>query len=217
MPRVVRSQMPRGTDGLRARQAHRQDQRRREQEAKDGAGEEAVEADHGQQRGSEHRADQALEVVGEPRQRQRAGVVALVGQHVGDRRLEGRREPGRRRLQQEDQQVDLPHLGHERQRQRHDRADEIECDQHRAAGKPFGEGRRDRSDTDIGDHLDRQRRAEHRAGPVAREIEGEQSERDRGEPRPHQRDDLGEKQVPIGAVREDAEHARRLRGISRSP
>ena len=60
-------------------------------------------------------------------------------------------------------------------------ANEIERHQHGAVGKPLGEGRGNRSDTEVGDHLDRQGRAKHGVGLVACQIEGEQPERDCGQ------------------------------------
>ena len=120
--------------GRRLRQPHRQNQRGRGQEPDHGAAEQPVEADHRQQCGRERRAEQALQVVGEARERQGAGVVLLVGQNIRDGRLEGRREGRGRRLQQEDQDVDLPDLGHEGQQQRDRRPDEVHRDQKGAAG-----------------------------------------------------------------------------------
>ena len=104
---------------------------------------------------------------------------------------------------QEDQHVDLPDLGRRTGRQqRHGRPapDPLRSSKARR-GNRAGEGPDYRRDGDIGDHLDRQRRAQHSAGPVAGEIEeGEQSERDRRQPRADQRDDLGALQMAIGPI-----------------
>ncbi len=195
---------PRGQD--RGGQDHRDDEDRRGEEADHRPPEQPPVADEREQRGRQYWADQGLRVVREPGERQRPGVVALLGQHIGDHRLEGRGEGGRSRLEDEDQQVDLPHRTDERQRERHTRAGQVGGDQQPSARDPVRERGHDRSDSDVGDHLDRQRRAEHRPGVGPGEIVGEQAQRHGGQAGPGEGDDLGDEQVPVGAVAEDGEH-----------
>jgi hypothetical protein len=70
----------------------------------------------------------------------------------------------------------------------------------RAPRQPLGEGGRHRRNADIGNHLDRKRGPEHRAGLSAGEIVGEETKRDRGKSCPDQGDHLGEEEMPINAV-----------------
>ncbi len=67
-----------------------------------------MEVHHRQKRGGDHRAGQALHIVGQPRERKRFRVFLLIGQNVGNCCLEGWREAGRRGLQNEDLYIDLP-------------------------------------------------------------------------------------------------------------
>ncbi|CAK7262250.1 protein of unknown function (plasmid) [Shinella sp. WSC3-e] len=110
-------------------------------------------------------------------------------------------------MQDEDQDVDLPDLGDEGQAEGDGGAYEVECDQQRPPWKHFREGARDRCDADIGDHLDGECRTQHRAGVRSGDLVGEQAEGDRRQTCPDQRDDLRQKEVAIGSVLEDAEHA----------
>ena len=134
-----------------------------------------METDDGQERRRQNRADQAFQIVGEPGERQRLGVLPLVWKHVRDRRLEGRREPGGGRLEHEDQDVDLPDLSDEREEKCDRSADDVKRDQHGPTRKSFREGGRHRCDGDICDHLDCQRRAQHRPSVLAGQVEGEQA------------------------------------------
>jgi hypothetical protein len=68
------------------------------------------------------------------------------------------------------------------------------------------EGDVDRGDADIGDHLDRQRRAKDRAGIRPGELEGEQAERDRRQPGAEQGQKLGEEEAAIGGIRQRRQH-----------
>ena len=106
-------------------------------------------------------------------------------------------------LEHEDQYVDLPDLGHEGQAQRHARAHQIERHEERARDHPVRESPGDGGDADVGDHLDREDRAEHHRGPVACEVEREQAECDRREPGAEQRHDLRGEQVAVGPVGEN--------------
>jgi hypothetical protein len=115
---------------------------------------ERIVAHHRQQEPGRHRADDVLEVIDQPRQRQRTRVARLVRQHVRDGRLEGRREGGGRRLQQEDQDIDLPDLGDERQAERLARPHQIQRDQKRPAVHPVRERASDGGNADIRHHLD---------------------------------------------------------------
>lgn len=167
-----------------------------------------MERDEGEKCRRQHRTDDAFQIVGQPGERQRARVFLLVRQDVGDRRLEGRREGGRGRLQHEDQNIDLPNLGDERQENGNGGADEIERHQHGAPRHTLGECRCDRRDTDIGDHLDGERGPQHRAGLRPRQFESQQAQRHRRKAGSHQCDDLCQKEVAIGPVFEDRQHHR---------
>lgn len=163
-------------------------------------GEQPVIAHHRQQRGGECRAGQAFHIVGQSRQRQGPRVIALFREHIGDRRLKGRCERCGSRLQREDQNIDLPDLGHKRQADRHQGPDHVHADQQHPARYAVGEGARDRCDTDIGDHLDRQRGSEHRARVASGNVIGEQPERHGRKTGADQRDDLRKEQVAVGSV-----------------
>ncbi|PRD26010.1 UNVERIFIED_CONTAM: hypothetical protein NCL1_39267 [Trichonephila clavipes] len=147
-----------------------------------------------------------MTVVGQPGQRQRLRVVLFVGKDVRDGGLEGRREAGGCRLQNEDQQVDLPDLGDEGQAQRDGRSHEVQRHEQRAPREPVGEGLRDRRDPRVGQHLDGQRRPEHRACIRAGQLVGQQAERHRHQAGADERDHLGGEQVAVGAVIQDGEH-----------
>ena len=109
-------------------------------------------------------------------------------------------------MQQEDQHIDLPDLGHEGQCQRDTRPHQIKRHQQRAARHPVREGPGDGGDAHIGHHLDGEDRAQHQRGPVACKIEGQQTERDRCESGSQKRHDLRQKQMTVGAVGKDIEH-----------
>jgi hypothetical protein len=138
-----------------------------------------------------------------------------MGQKVGDRRVESRGEGRGCGLKEENQNVDLPDLRHDGQKQCDARADHVHADQEGPARQPVGEAADDRRDPDIGDHLDRQRGPEHRARSRAGKLEGEQAESDRQQPRPEERDHLGREQVAIDSVGEDFDHCLRCRCLLR--
>jgi len=85
-----------------------------------------VKADDGQQRSSQHRGNQAFQVIGQPGQRQRLRVVLFIGKDVRDSGLESRREAGGCRLQDKDQQIDLPDLGDKWQTDRDNRSYQVQ-------------------------------------------------------------------------------------------
>ena len=66
-------------------------------------------------------------------------------------------------MQNEDQHIDLPDLIDERQAERHDRPDHVHGHQQGPAGDLVDEGVHHWADADIGDHLDGQGAAQHRA------------------------------------------------------
>lgn len=115
-------------------QEHGRDEGGGGEEAHDGAGEEQAGRDEGEQGGGQGRAEEVLQVVGEAGEREGAGVVTLVGQDVGNGRLEGRGEGGGGGLEQQDQDVDLPDLGDEGQGESGRRAGEVHGDEQRAPG-----------------------------------------------------------------------------------
>jgi len=169
-----------------------------------------MEADDGQQRRGQGRADQVFQVVGKLGQRQGAGVFGLVRQHVRDGGLERRREGGRGGLQDEDQHVHLPDRIHKRQADRNGGAHQVEADEHGPPGELIGEGAGHGRHADIGHHLDRERRAQHGTGLSARELVCDQPERDGGKPSAEQGDDLGGEQVAVGAGAEGGKHGHPL-------
>ena len=74
-------------------------------------------------------------------------------------------------MQQEDQKIDLPDLGDERQRQRDTRAQQIERHQKCPPRHAVGERSGDWGDTHIGHHLDGKNRAEDQRRPATRKVE----------------------------------------------
>ena len=117
----------------------------------------------------------------------------------------------------EDQDIDLPGLVDEGQRQGDGGADEVRGDQESAPGQPGGKGLGERCDKDIGDHLDAERRPEDGTGAITRDPECQKPEGDREQSGADQGNDLGGEQVSIGAMGEDAQHRVRLTGTSRGP
>ncbi len=109
-------------------------------------------------------------------------------------------------MQQEDQHIDLPDLGHEGQCQRDTGTHQIKRHQQRAARHTVRERPGNGCDAHIGHHLDREDRAEDQRGPVVCKIEGQQTERDRCESGSQKRNDLRQKQMTVGAVGKDIEH-----------
>ena len=176
-----------------------------------------MEVDDGQQDRRERWAEQVLQVVGQPREGERPGVVVLFRQDVGDGRLEGRGEGGRTGLEHEDEDVDLPDLVDERQEQGDGGAHEVGRHQEGAARQLPGESVRHRRHQHVGNHLDGQRRAEHRAGLGASEAIGQQPEGNRQQAGADQGNDLRCEKVPVGPVGEDAQHRAPLRGTSPAP
>ena len=112
----------------------------------------------------------------------------------------------RGRLQDEDQHVNLPDFGDEGQAHDDCGADQIQAHQQRAARQPLGECAGHGRDGDKSDHLDGKGRPEHLARIGAGELEGEQPERDGGQPRADQGDGLRHEQVSVGPVCEHVHH-----------
>lgn len=181
------------------------------EEADGGAGEEQAGRDEGEQGGRERRAEQVLQVVGEAGECEGAGVVALVGQDVGDGRLEGRGEGGGGGLEQQDQDVDLPDLGDEGQGEGGRGTGDVHGDEERAPGYPVGEGADQGRDGDVGDHLDRERGPEDGGGVGAREVVREEAEGDGRETGAGQGDDLRGEEAAVGAVAQHGQHGARPR------
>ena len=109
-------------------------------------------------------------------------------------------------MQQEDQDIDLPDLGHEGQAERRARAHHIEPHQQRAAVDAVREGARYGRDADIGHHLDSEDRAQHHRRPVACEVIGQKAKGHRRHASTQQGYDLREEKVSVGAVGEDFQH-----------
>ena len=74
------------------------------------------------------------------------------------------------------------------------------ADQNGLLGEPVHERCNQGCDADVGDHLDRQRGAEHRSGGISGDLEREQSEGNGEQAGADKGDDLGEEQRPVGAV-----------------
>lgn len=85
-------------------------------------------------------------------------------------------------------------------------AHEVECYQQAAAIGDASERGGPGTDRDIGDHLDRERGAEHGGGARAGEVMRGQRQRDGREPRAEQGDDLRQQQAAIDRMSEDGEH-----------
>lgn len=181
------------------------------QEADGGAGEEQTGREEGEQGGRERRAEQVLQVVGEPGEREGPGVVAFVGQDVGDGRLERRGEGGGGGLEQHDQDVDLPDLGDEGQGQGGDGAGEVHGDEERAPGYPVGERADQRGYGDVRDHLEGERGPEDGGGVGAREVVREEAQRDGREAGAGQGDHLRGEEASVGAVTQHGQHGARPR------
>ena len=163
-------------------------------------------AHHGQQDGRQGGGEQRLQIVGQPRQRQRRRVLVLIRQDLRDDGLEGGREGGGGGLQAEDQQIDLPGFRDERQGQRHGRAHRIGADQHRGPGQPVHQGGHHRRDRHECDDADRQGGAHDDSGLVPRDIDGQQAEGHRQQSRPDQGQYLRGEQPGIGAVAQRGQH-----------
>ena len=80
-----------------------------------GPPEQPVEADHGQKSRRHGRTEKTFEVVGESGEGEGFGVLGFLRQNVRNGRLESGRERRRSRLEQENQQIDLPDLIDKRQ------------------------------------------------------------------------------------------------------
>ena len=121
-------------------------------------------------------------------------------------------------MKKEDQDVDLPDLGHEGQCERDTGTHQIERHQKRAARHAVCESPCNGRDAHISNHLDGEDCAEDQRRPVARKIKGEQAECDCGESGTQKGYDLCQKQVPISAVGENIEHGQpqRYRAIARN-
>ncbi len=109
--------------------------------------------------------------------------------------------------------VNLPDLRHEGQHQGRREAHEVHADQKGSPRQSVSEAADNRRDADIGDHFDRQCDSENRARVGTREIVGQETQCDRREAGTEQRDDLRCKQVPVGAVGEDAQHGPSMSSI----
>ncbi len=191
---------------------HCRDQGRRSEETDNGAGEQIMETDHGQQCSGEHRAGNTFEVIGQSRQRQGPGVFVLIGQDVGNGRLKGWSERGRGRLQDENQHIDLPDLRHKRQGKGDQSTYQVQRDQHCLAWQAFCKSRSNRCNANIGCHLDRQRCAEDCTRSGSRKVEGQQPQCNGGKPRTYQRNDLSQEQMPVGSIGEYFQHGASHRG-----
>ena len=75
-------------------------------------------ADHGQERGRQDGTEQGFQVVGQTGQRQRPRVFAFLRKNIRDQRLERGREGRGSGLEHKNENVDLPGLGDERERDR---------------------------------------------------------------------------------------------------
>ena len=106
-------------------------------------------------------------------------------------------------MQDEDQHIDLPDLIDEWQAERDRSPHQIHCDEESPTGQTVGKSTDDRRDADIGDHLDRQRRSQHRTGIAACNVKGEQAKRHSRKARADERNNLRTEQVAIGAIGED--------------
>ncbi len=206
--------MPR-RPGLRALGSRTETTRAAEaKKADDGACEQRVERNDSQKCCRQHGADEAFQIIGETGQRKRPRVVLLIGKHVRNGCMKGRREGGRSRLENEDQYIDLPDFRNERQADGDGSANEIKHNQHRASRQNLSKSPRNRCDTHIGDHLDRKRGAKDRSRMRACDVIGKKPERDGRESRTDQGNDLRQKQMAVGAVLEDVEHVSIFRCLS---
>jgi hypothetical protein len=115
-------------------------------------------------------------------------VAWKVGEHRG------------RCLESEYHDVNLPDLRHEGQREDDRGANQVEADEQGAVRQTLHERGRDRGNRQIGKHLDRERGAEHRPRILAREIVGQQGERDRGDSGADQSQHLGKIQMVVGSL-----------------
>jgi hypothetical protein len=114
--------------------------------------------------------------------------------------LEGGGEGRGRGLQHEHEHVDLPGVLDEGQGERDRESNGVGADQNGLLGEPVHERCNQGCDADVGDHLDRQRGAEHRSGGISGDLEREQSEGNGEQAGADKGDDLGEEQRPVGAV-----------------
>ena len=109
-------------------------------------------------------------------------------------------------MEDEDQEVDLPDLIDEREKKSDTSPDHVHRYQEGAAGQPIGEGADDGCNTDIGYHLDRQRRSQHGACLLSGDIVSQQTQGDGRQPGPNQRNHLRQEQVTVGSIGEHCEH-----------
>ena len=86
------------------------------------------------------------------------------------------------------------------------RPDQVQRHQKGPARQAFSNRRRHRGERHIGHHLDRQRRAQHCARIVARQLPRQKPERHRRQPRAEQCHKLGCEEVAKGRVAEGLEH-----------
>ena len=134
--------------------------------------------------------EKVLQVVCQARKGKRAGVAPLLGQNIRDRRLKDRCKSGGKGNDKKYQKIDLPNLRHPGQASHAGGPRQIQADQKAAArqavGQPADQGR----DAHVGHHLQRQGRAQDRAGLPARKVEGQEGEGDAGEAGAGKRDNL---------------------------
>ncbi len=87
-------------------------------------------------------------------------------------------------MQEKDEQIGLPDLGHEGERQCRNRADGIKGDEGSAPGQSLGDRSGDGREADIGDHLDREYRSQDQRGVSAGEVVCQETKGDGHQPRP---------------------------------
>ena len=109
-------------------------------------------------------------------------------------------------MQQEDEDVDLPDFGDERQQQRDRRPNQVHRHQEGPPGKLVGEGPDDGCHADIGHHLDGECRAEDHPRVRAGELIGQKAQGYGQQARAGERDHLGSEEMAVGAARKDLEH-----------
>ena len=111
-------------------------------------------------------------------------------------------------MQDEYQNIDLPRLIDEWQAEGNRGAHDIHRHQKGAARQAIGKSADNGRYADIGDHLDRERRPQHRPGIAAGYVIGQQTERHGRKARAHQCDDLRTEKMAIGAIGEHGKQGR---------
>ena len=100
----------------------------------------------------------------------------------------------------------MPDLRHKRQEQRNASAKQIQYHQHGPARQAFSQRRSNRCHSNIGQHLDGQRRAKHCARIGPGQIKSQQAKGNGSQAGAQQGDDLRKKQMAISSVGEDFKH-----------